>query len=493
MEHLKPNSANSPPLTPLGLLDRAATLYGDCTSIICNHITFTWSETHRRCLQLASSLSSLGIRRGDIVSVVAPNIPAVYELQFAVPFTGAVLNNINYFLHDAHALTVILRQAKPKLVFVDCASSSQVLKAISKLPPETPRPILVHITDDSVEPKSSDGFSHTYEGLVASGDPNFQWIRPNSEWDPMTLTYTMVAPGTSKGVVHCHRGIFTTTVNFLIEWAVPKKPVFLWSTLYKNDDICWSFPWGIAAVGGTNICVRRINSSDVYSLIKSHGVTHMCAEPETLNMIITNSQKTERLKMPVQVLTAGAAAEKLPQEAVLRRAEELGFVVSYGYGSIETGGLVISCTWNSEQEARLGTRTIGLAEMDVVDPDTGKSLERDGLTQGKVVFRGNSLMLGYLKDMDKSDRFFKDGWLHIGEDGRMQPGGLLQISDQLKDVTRAKMMIGSGPERRNVFGLMKTRRSYTLGMQGMMPTRSHLNIKMFPKFTSGSSILCIRL
>ncbi|XP_028800566.1 probable acyl-activating enzyme 6 [Neltuma alba] len=438
MEELKPGPANSSPLTPLGFLDRAATAYGDYTSIIYNNTTFTWSQTHRRCLQLASSLSSIGIRSGQVVSVVAPNIPAMYEVHFAVPFAGAVLNNINTRL-DARTISVILRHGESKLVFVDCASRSLVLGAISLLPPETQRPILILITDDSVEPTSSEGFFDTYEGLVRKGDPNFQWIRPKSEWDPMILNYTSGTTSSPKGVVHCHQATFVMTIDSLIDCAIPRHPVYLW-TLNLFHANGWSFSWGMAAVGGTNICLRKFDATTVFTLIERHGVTHMCGAPVVLSML-TNSARQKPLRSPVHVFTGGAP----PPAAVLHRTEALGFVVTHVYGMTETGGVAASCAWKPEWnllpaterarlKARQGVRTIGMTELDVVDPDSGISVERDGSTLGEVVLRGGCLTLGYLKDSDANSKCFKNGWFYTGDVGVMHPDGYLEIKDRSKDV-----------------------------------------------------------
>ncbi|KAK4278145.1 hypothetical protein QN277_016033 [Acacia crassicarpa] len=438
MEDLKPGLANVPPQTPLGFLDRAATVYGDCTSIVYNNTTFTWSQTHRRCLQLASSLSSIGIHRGHVVSVVAPNIPSMYELHFAVPFAGAILNSINTRLNAA-TISVIILHGESKLVFVDCVSRSLVLDAISLLPAETQRPILVLITDDSVGPTSSEGFLDTYEGLVAKGDPNFQWIRPKSEWDPMILNYTSGTTSFPKGVVHCHRAAFMTALDALIDWAVPKQPVYLW-TLNMFHSSGWSHPWGMAAVGGTNICVRKFNAAPVFNLIERHDVTHMCAAPVVLNML-TNSPREKPLRSPVRVLTGGSP----PPAAVLQRTEAMGFVVSHVYGLTEVLGVVISCAWKpgwnllpaterARLKARQGVRTAGLAEMDVVDPDSGKPVNHDGSTLGEVVVRGGCVMLGYLKDPEANSKCFKNGWFYTGDVGVMHPDGYLEIKDRSKDV-----------------------------------------------------------
>ncbi|EEF40553.1 2-methylpropanoate--CoA ligase CCL4 [Ricinus communis] len=446
MDHLKPKPANSFPLTPLSFLERASTVYGDCPSIVYNTATYTWSQTHRRCLQLASSLSSGGFTRGDVVSVVAPNTPPMYELQFAVPMSGAVLNNINTRL-DARTVSVLLRHSQSKLVFVDCLSRDLVLEAVSLFPSSVKRPTLVLITDDDEAPASSStsssstvDFCCTYESMVEKGDPEFKWVQPQSEWDPMILNYTSGTTSSPKGVVHCHRGIYIITVESLIDWNVPRQPVYLW-TLPLFHANGWSFPWGMAAVGGTNICIRKFDASSIYGLIKRHGVTHMCGAPVVLNML-TNSPDNEPLKRPVHILTAGAP----PPAAVLFRTESLGFVVSHGYGLTETAGLVVSCAWKpkwntvpaSERarlKARQGVRIAGFTEIDVIDPKTGLSVKRDGLSLGEIVLRGGCVMMGYLKDPDGTSKCLKDdGWFYTGDVGVMHPDGYLEIKDRSKDV-----------------------------------------------------------
>ncbi|WJX58512.1 hypothetical protein P8452_43959 [Trifolium repens] len=330
MEKLKPSQPNNSPLTPLTFLERASTIYSDIPSIIYNDTVFTWSQTHNRCLKLASSIISLGIRRGNVVSVVAPNIPAMYELHFAVPFTGAILNNINTRL-DARIISNILTHSESKLVFVDCSARDLVLQALSLFPSKQPKPLLILINDESLETNenvsssSTVDFISTYEDLIQNGDPNFKWIYPDSEWDPMLLNYTSGTTSSPKGAVHSHRGTFIVTVDSLIEWSVPKQPIFLW-TLPMFHANGWSFPWGIAAVGGTNICVRKFDAEIVYSLIKKHHVTHMCGAPVVLNML-TNSPDNKPLQKTVNILTAGAP----PPAAVLFRTESLGFTNGWFY------------------------------------------------------------------------------------------------------------------------------------------------------------------
>lgn len=273
---------------------------------------------------------------------------------------------------------------------------------------------------------------------MKKGDPAFKWIQPKNEWDPMLLNYTSGTTSSPKGVVHCHRGTFIITVDTLVDWAVPKQPVYLW-TLNMFHANGWSFPWGIAAVGGTNICVRKFDAGFVFSLIKKHHVTHMCGAPVVLNML-TNSPDIKPLSKTVRIMTAGAP----PPAAVLLRTESLGFEVSHGYGLTETGGLVVSCAWKEKWnrlpaterarlKARQGVRTIGMTEVDVVSP-TGDSVKRDGLTLGEVVMKGGCLMLGYLKDPEGTSSCYKNGWFYTGDVGVMHEDGYLEIKDRSKDV-----------------------------------------------------------
>ncbi|KAJ8550178.1 hypothetical protein K7X08_033885 [Anisodus acutangulus] len=439
MDQLKPSLPNSSPLTPLTFLERAATIYADCPSVVYNNTTHTWSQTHTRCLKVASSIASLGIQRNHVVSVVAPNIPAMYELHFAVPMAGAVLNTINIRL-DARNISILLRHSESKLVFVDCQSKSLVLEALSLFPLNSDRPLLVLIEDDEFPTQQTSEFISTYEKLVEKGVSGFNWIRPKSEFDPIAMNYTSGTTSAPKGVVHSHRGIFIVSLDSLIEWSVQKQPVYLW-TLPMFHANGWSYPWGMAAVGGTNICLRKFDGKIIYDSIRKHNVTHICAAPVVLNML-SNSPESKPLKHPVYIMTAGSP----PPVSVLFRTESLGFVVHHGYGLTETGGLVISCTWKNHwnkfparERARLksrqGVRTVGMTEVDVVDPESGVSVKRDGSTLGEIVLRGGCVMLGYLKDPEGTSKCMKnDGWFYTGDVAVMHPDGYVEIKDRSKDV-----------------------------------------------------------
>ncbi|KAF4366931.1 hypothetical protein G4B88_029255 [Cannabis sativa] len=443
MENLKPNPANSSPLTPLGYLERAAIVYGDCPSVVYNRTTYTWSQTNARCLRVASSIATwLGVKRGQVVSVISPNIPAMYELHFAVPMAGAILNTINTRL-DARIVSAMLLHSESKLVFVDQVSVKLILDAISRFPPNTPIPRLVLILDQyavSSSSKLSESFYCEYENLVERGDPKFQWLKPVNEWEPMILNYTSGTTSAPKGVVHCHRAIFIVTLDTLVDWSVPKQPVFLW-TLPMFHANGWCYPWGTAAVGATNICLRKFDGQMIFDLIRRHDVTHMCGAPVVLNML-SNTPNVGILKSPVHILTAGAP----PPAAVLGRTESLGFHVSHGYGLTEVAGIIVSCAWKSKWnllpanerarlKARQGVKTPAMAEIDVIDPSSGVSVKRDGLAMGEIVVRGGCVMLGYLKDSVATSKAIKeDGWFYTGDVGVMHSDGYLEIKDRSKDV-----------------------------------------------------------
>ncbi|KAF0891085.1 hypothetical protein E2562_005167 [Oryza meyeriana var. granulata] len=442
MDKLGANPANSCALTPLGFLERAATVFGDCPSVVYHDTIFTWSQTYRRCLRLASALVSLGISRRDVVSVLLPNVPAMYEMHFAVPMSGAVLNSINTRL-DARTVSVLLRHSGSKLIFVDPALLPVLRDAFRLLPTGHPAPRVIVVEDPhEKEFPPAPAAALTYERLLEKGDPEFAWARPASEWDPMILNYTSGTTSAPKGVVHCHRGIFLITVDSLVDWAVPPRPTYLW-TLPMFHANGWSFPWGMAVVGGTNVCLRRVDAAEVYDTIARRGVNHLCGAPVVLNML-ANAPEGVRKPLPgkVRILTAGAP----PPAAVLYRTEAIGFEVSHGYGLTETAGLVLSCAWKggwdklpaSERarlKARQGVRTPGMAEVDIVDGETGRSVPRDGSTMGEIVLRGGCITLGYLNDEAATKEAIRDnGWFYTGDVGVMHPDGYLEIRDRSKDV-----------------------------------------------------------
>ncbi|KAI3870887.1 hypothetical protein MKW92_024385 [Papaver armeniacum] len=349
---------------------------------------YTWKQTYLRSLQLASAIKSLGIGCGQVISVLSPNVPAMYELQFAIPMSGAILSNMNTRL-DARTISILLQHSESKLIFVDFLFHSKVLEAFSLFPSNIKPPLLVIINDDD-----SVDLDMTYEELMKKGDPYFKWIPP-------------------KRVVHSHRGLFIETVDSIIYWSVPKQPVYLW-TLPMFHANGWSFTWGMAAVGGTNICLRKFDASTVFSLINQHDVSHMCGAP---------------------VASSNLNCRAPPPAPVLFRAESFGFIVSHGYGLTETAGLVVTCEWkpkwdrlSGDERARLKARQ-GFERLQLLN------VKRDGLSLGEVVLRCGSIMLGYYKDPIGTSKCLKEnGWFYTGDVGVIHPDGYLEIRDRSKDV-----------------------------------------------------------
>jgi acyl-CoA synthetase (AMP-forming)/AMP-acid ligase II len=367
----------------------------------------------------------------------------MYEMHFGVPMSGAVLNTINIRL-DAHMLAILLEHSGSKLVFVDPTSLPLLRDTLWVLPPGHPAPRVILIEDAHEEfPQvEADPSVLTYESLLEKGDPEFTWVRPASEWDPIVLNYTSGTTSAPKGVVHCHRGIFLMTMNSIVEWAVPPRVRYLW-TLPMFHGNGWSYTWGMAVVGGTNVCIRRFDAAVIYDSIARHGVTHFCAASVVLNMLATAPEVVRRpLPGKVHIKTAAAS----PPPAVLGRMEALGFDISHCYGLTEVAGTVVSCTWNPEWDklplaerawlkARQGVRTAGMAEVDILDKDTGRSVPHDGSTMGEIVLRGAVVMLGYLNNDEATKEVVRDdGWFFTGDVGVMHPDGYLQIRDRSKDV-----------------------------------------------------------
>ncbi|KAJ8442201.1 hypothetical protein Cgig2_005141 [Carnegiea gigantea] len=483
MDKLAKCEANYVALTPLTFLKRASMCYADRTSIIYSDARFTWRQTYHRCCCLASSLRSrLGVVKNDVVSVLAPNIPAVYEMHFAVPMAGAVLNTINTRL-SAKDISTILSHSEPKTLFVDYEYISLAWDALRLLKPDNPTktpPSLVIIGEigstnshgvkqgelkyehlvlttnyrnvvlesalplvdvDPPRVKLNNPRHVEYEELVAMGDPNFEPLMVPDEWDPITLNYTSGTTSAPKGVVYSHRGAYLSTLSLILGWEMRTEPVYLW-TLPMFHCNGWTFTWGVAARGGTNVCIRNTTAADIYRSIALHGVTHMCAAP-TVFQILQEAKREERvrLKYPVQILTGGGP----PPAALLEEVEKLGFRVVHAYGLTEATGPALVCEWQkrwdsltqekqAQLKARQGISVLTVADADVIDLKTLCRVPRDGKTMGEIVLRGSGIMKGYYKDEKATSEAFKHGWFHTGDLGVVHPDGYVEIKDRLKDV-----------------------------------------------------------
>ncbi|KAG5614073.1 hypothetical protein H5410_013897 [Solanum commersonii] len=443
MDNLPKCGANYVSLTPLTFLTRASKCYANRTSIIYGNVRFTWRQTYERCCRVASSLRSLNIVKNDVVSVLAPNVPAIYEMHFAVPMAGAVLNTINTRL-DAKNIAIILKHSEAKVFFVDyeyleIAKKALELLATSKM---TRIPLVV-VIDDIDSPTGIQLGELEYEQLVHQGNPSYVPEEITDEWDPITLNYTSGTTSEPKGVVYSHRGAFLSTLSLLLGWEMGTEPVYLWSLPMFHCN-GWTFTWGVAARGGTNVCIRNTTAKEMYTNIVLHNVTHMCCAPIVFNILLEAKPRDEYSKpitTRVQILTGGAP----PPVPLLEKIEKLGFHVVHAYGLTEATGPALLCEWQekwnelpSENQAKLksrqGVSILTLADVDVKNIDNMLSVPRDGKSIGEVCLRGSSIMKGYYKNDKANYEVFKNGWFFTGDVGVIHQDGYLEIKDRSKDV-----------------------------------------------------------
>ena len=428
--------ANFVPLTPLSWLSRSAAVYPDRLAVVHGERRFTWKQTFARCRQLASALKRRGYGKGDTVAVIATNIPAFYEGLFGIPAAGAVINPINIRL-DADAIAFILDHGEAKVVMTDTEFAPTVREALAKC---TVKPLVIDIADDDAPCHDRIG-ELEYEDFLAEGDAEAPWELPEDEWQAMALCYTSGTTGNPKGVVYHHRGAYLNAIGCSMAWNMTHHPVYLW-TLPMFHCCGWTFPWAIAALAGTNVCLRRIAAKNIYDAIDEHGVTHFCGAPIVLNFIV-NAAEDEKKPLPhtVEVMTAGAA----PPAAVLKATEKAGFHITHTYGLTEVYG---PATFNAPQDwwadldedeyaetlIRQGVRYQVLEDLEVMDPETMTPVPRDGETLGEIMFKGNVVMRGYLKNKKATEESLADGYFHSGDLAVMHPDGYLQIKDRSKDI-----------------------------------------------------------
>jgi len=336
--NLEKNTANYTPLSPLSFLQRAADVYPEYPSVVYDSVRYTWQQTKERCTRLGSALSKIGIDKNQTVSIMAPNIPAMYEAHFGVPLCGAVLNSINTRL-DAATVAFILEHSEAKVLIADTEYSETVAKAIERL--DNP-PIIIDIEDASVTDGNRLG-TIEYEEFLQTGDAEFTWTPPQDEWDAISLNYTSGTTGNPKGVVYHHRGAYMNAISNITGWEMADHPRYLW-TLPMFHCNGWCFPWSLAAIAGVSVCSRSVTGAGIYDAIKNHQVTHMCGAPIVLNLII-NTDEAEQYKpnYTVKVMTAAAP----PPAPILQAMEDRGFHMTHVYGLTETYGPAVMCAWKS--------------------------------------------------------------------------------------------------------------------------------------------------
>ena len=430
------NEANYVSLSPLSFMRRAAEVFPERLAIIHGEERRTWRETFLRCRRLSSALTSRGIKKGDTVAVMAPNVPALFEAHFGVPASGAVLNALNIRL-DADIIAFILEHAEVRVLITDREFSAVISEALSKI---DNKPLVIDIDDPLAEFGDLIG-DLTYEELLAEGEPTANWNLPDDEWDAISLNYTSGTTGKPKGVVYHHRGAYMNAVGNILAWGMSPNPTYLW-TLPMFHCNGWCFPWSVAALSGTNVCLRGLRPSAVFEAIAQHGVTHMCGAPIVMNMLLNSPESNSlELERRIQMMTAGAA----PPAAVLERMEALGFDITHTYGLTEVYGPVTVCDWHDEWDdesvaerallkARQGVKYVVQEDFFVADPDSLKPVPADGETMGELMFRGNVVMKGYLKNQQATTESFRGGIFHTGDLGVTHADGYIEIRDRSKDI-----------------------------------------------------------
>ena len=429
-------AANYVPLTPLSFLQRAVQVFPETEAVVYGTHRKTYAEYTRRVTQLASALAKLGVQPGDVVATLLPNIPAQAEAHFGVPACGAVLNTINTRL-EAETVAYILDHGEAKVLLVDPQFLPMAAQAIEQM--SGPAPIVIEVADEQAGVHAHGQYTE-YEQLLASGDPDFQWIMPEDEWESLALNYTSGTTGRPKGVVYHHRGAYLNAMGQVISWRITLHPRYLTIVpLFHCNG--WCHTWMMPAVGGTLICCRGIAEKPIYDAIADEKVTHFGGAPIVLNMLI-NAPADQRRAFDhvVEVFTAGAP----PAPATLAKIEPLGFNITHVYGLTETYGPATECTWKSDWDDLVGDdRAAKKSRQGVAMPfmepvavwdEAGQPVPRDGATSGEIVFRGNGVMKGYLKNPKATQEAFQNGYFHSGDIALHHPDSYLQIADRAKDI-----------------------------------------------------------
>ncbi len=434
---LEKNPANYVPLTPLSFLERSAYVYPQRISLIHGKRRYTWKDTYARCRRLASALEAKGVGAGDTVAVMLNNTPEMYEASFGVPMAGAVVNTLNTRL-DAESIAFMLDHGEARILITDREYSPTVRKALELVKREL---VVIDVDDPEYTGQGERVGTIEYEDFLAGGDPAHPWQGPADEWDAISLNYTSGTTGNPKGVVYHHRGAYLNALSNIVSWGMPPHAVYLW-TLPMFHCNGWCFPWTMAANAGTNVCLRRVDPRLILEQIREHRVTHYCGAPIVHSMIVNAPEEWRRgIDHKVNALVAAAP----PPAAVIEGMEKIGFSITHVYGLTETYGPASVCAkqteWNElplDEQVRLngrqGVRYHCQEGVTVMNSETMEPVPWDGETMGEIMFRGNIVMKGYLKNPKATEESFRGGWYHTGDLAVMHPDGYVKIKDRSKDV-----------------------------------------------------------
>jgi len=430
------NPANYAPLTPVSFLARTAEIWPRRLAVVHGTRRYTWEATYARSRRLASALAGWGIGAGDTVAAMLANTPEMIEAHFGVPMAGAVLNTLNTRL-DAEAIAFMLEHGEAQVLLTDTEYAPVVEAALARL---ARKPRVIDVAD-SEGPGGKRLGEIDYEDFLAGGDPAFAWQPPADEWDAITLNYTSGTTGNPKGVVYHYRGAYLNALSNIVDWGMPRHSVYLW-TLPLFHCNGWCFAWTMAANAGTNVCLRKVEAQAIFDLIREHEVTHYCGAPIVHSLLINAPEEMKRgIAHKVSALVAAAA----PPASVIEGMERMGFDITHVYGLTETYGPAAVCAkhpeWDAldigartERNGRQGVRYTAEEGMTVMDAETMREVPSDGNTMGEIMFRGNIVMKGYLKNPAASAEAFAGGWFHSGDLAVLQPDGYVKIKDRSKDV-----------------------------------------------------------